>query len=162
MLDITEWRDRHQKSIDARLRELGIAGSEESRPGAGYYYGDIMPGEWYDENAVRDLGLMPDGSFRAPAVGLAAASLDDARHDLMAARDNRDHHGDRSLPALNAVCHANVAVHRAEQALAEAEQREAAGELCSGRDPRRRMADDELLLHTSLGLREPAEHEPDL
>lgn len=150
--------DDHDKKIDARMIELGMADSEET-PGSGYYYGDIMPPEHYEANAVSDLGLMRDGSFRAPAVGRAAAALDEARHDLMAARDERDYWGDRSLPTLNAICHANVAVHRGEQALAAAEQREAAGELDYGDDPRRQIADDEHILHHSLGLRERAKRE---
>ncbi|AEA28912.1 hypothetical protein Psed_6841 (plasmid) [Pseudonocardia dioxanivorans CB1190] len=170
MIDSTEWNDHHQKTIDARMLDLGMVCSEETRPGSGYYYGDIMPGGWYEANAVRDLGLMPDGSFRGPAVGRAAAALEDAHHDLMVARDDRDYWGDRSLPALNAVCHANVAVYHAEQALAEAEQREAAGDTgYYGGDPRRQIADDEQILHRSLGWRELAEreaenerdHEPD-
>ncbi|SFO44162.1 hypothetical protein SAMN05216207_10597 [Pseudonocardia ammonioxydans] len=160
MIDSAEWNDHHEKTIDARLHELGIAGAEESSPGSGYYYGDVMPPEHYEANAVRDLGLMPDGSFRAPAVARAAAALDDAHHDLMAARDDRDHHGDRSLPALNAICHAGVAVHRAEQALAEAEQREAAGDTgYYGGDPRHQIPDDEQLLHAGLTARQLAERE---
>lgn len=151
--------DDHEAKIDARVIELGMAEPDEPYPGSGYYYGDIMPPEHYDANAVNDLGLMPDGSFRAPGVGRAAAALEDARHDLMAARDNRDHGGDRSLRALDAICHANVAVHRAEQAVAEAEQREAAGDLDVAGDPRRQIADDEQLLHRSLVERELAERE---
>lgn len=152
--------DHLDEKIDARMLELGITDREETSPGSGYYYGDIMPGEWYEANAVHDLGLMPDGSFRTPAVGRAAAELDHAQHDLMAARDARDHGGDRSMPTLNAVCHAKVAVHHAEQALAEAEQREAAGDTgYYGDDPRRQIADDEQHLHTSLALRERAGRE---
>ncbi|MFP5070924.1 hypothetical protein ACLFMI_14820 [Pseudonocardia nantongensis] len=151
--------DEHGEKIDARMLELGMADSEETSPGSGFYYGDIMPPEHYEANAVNDLGLMPDGSFRAPAVGRAAAALDEALFEQMAARDKRDYWGDRSLPTLNAICHANVAVHRAEQALAAAEQREAAGELGHGDDPRRQLADDEQILHHSLVVRELAERE---
>lgn len=151
--------DAHDDTIDARLVELGMADPDEPHPGSGFYYGDIMAPEHYEANAVCDLGLMPDGSFRAPAVGRAAAVLEDARHDLMAARDNRDDGDDRSLRALDAICHAKVAVHRAEQAFAEAAQREAAGDLDVGGDPRRQIADDEQLLHASLVERELAERE---
>lgn len=151
--------DHLGEKIDARMLELGITDGEETSPGSGYYYGDILPGEWYEANAVHDLGLMADGSFRAPAVGRATAALDDAHDDLMAARDARDHGGDRSLPTLNAICHAKAAVHHAEQALAEAEQREAAGDTgYDGGDPRRQIADEQHL-HTSLALRERAERE---
>lgn len=104
---------------------------------------------------MRDLGLMPDGSFRAPAVGRAAARLEDACVERMAARDARDFFGDRSLAALNRVCHANVAVHRAEQ-------REAAGELDVDGDARLRLADDEQLLHHSIAMQEQAEREAEL
>lgn len=151
--------DPHVAQIDARMVELGMADSSEIAPGSGFYYGDIMAPEHYEAYAVRDLGLMPDGSFRAPAVGRAAARLEDACVERMAARDQRDFFGDRSLVALDRVCHANVAVHRGEQALAEAEQREAAGELDVDGDARLRLADDEQLLHHSIAMQNQAERE---
>lgn len=154
--------DHYAAKIDARMVELGMVDSSATAPGSGLYYGDILPAEHYEANAVRDLGLMPDESFRAPAVGRAAARLEDACVERMAARDDRDFFGDRSLAALDRVCHANVDVHRAEQALAEAEQREAAGELDIDGDAHLRLADDEQLLHHSIALQEQAEREAEL
>ncbi|PWS21848.1 hypothetical protein DKP78_21445, partial [Enterococcus faecium] len=78
-----------------------------------------MPPEWYEANAVRDLGLMTDGSFRGLDVAQAEQKLLNARDDLEVARVARDH--EPSLVNLNAVCHAGVAVHHAEQGLSEAE-----------------------------------------
>ena len=69
-----------------------------------------------------ELGLLGE-SVRAPAMlARRTAELDAARDELAATRTARDQGGDRSLPALDAVCHAAVDVHRAEQALAAAER----------------------------------------
>ncbi|WP_224404125.1 hypothetical protein [Pseudonocardia sp. ICBG1034] len=155
--------DDHTAKTDARMIELGLAEPGISAPGSGVYYGDIMPPEWYEANAVRDLGLMADGSFRGLDVAQAEQNLLHARDDLEVAREARDH--EPSLVNLNAVCHANVAVHHAEQGLSEAEateqQREAAGEPepqpVAGRSPT-----DEELAERSFWIQQHAEKELDL
>lgn len=155
--------DDHDTKTDARMIELGLADPGTIAPGSGVYYGDIMPGEWYEANAVTDLGLMTDGSFRSLDVAQAEQKLLNARDDLEVARQARDH--EHSLVNLNAVCHANIAVHHAEQGLSEAEateqQREAAGEPepqpVAGRGPT-----DEELAERSFWIQQHAEKELDL
>jgi hypothetical protein len=155
--------DDHTAKTDARMIELGLAEPGIPAPGSGVYYGDIMPPEWYEANAVRDLGLMADGSFRGLDVAQAEQNLLHARDDLEVAREARDH--EPSLVNLNAVCHANVAVHHAEQGLSGAEateqQREAAGEPepqpVAGRGPT-----DEELAERSFWIQQHAEKELDL
>lgn len=155
--------DDHTAKTDARMIELGLAEPGALAPGSGVYYGDIMPPEWYEANAVNDLGLMTDGSFRALDVAQAEQRLLDARDDLEVARDERDH--EPSLANLNAVCHANAAVHRAERALAAVEvteqQREAAGEPEPRPVPGRGPTDEELA-ERSFWIQQHVETEMDL
>ncbi|MBN9739477.1 MULTISPECIES: hypothetical protein [unclassified Pseudonocardia] len=155
--------DDHTAKTDARMIELGLAEPGIPAPGTGVYYGDIMPPEWYEANAVRDLGLMTDGSFRALCVAQAEQQLLDARDDLESAREARHH--EPSLVNLNAVCHANAAVHRAEQGLSEAkateQQHETTGEPESRPVPGRGPTDEELA-GRSFWIQQHAEKELDL
>lgn len=121
--------DNHDAKIDARMVELGMAAETDTAPGAERYYGDVQPGERYEGNAAVDLGLMPDGSFRSPAVAQAALEVWHATTALDTAEEDRDAgrgSSEARQRAENALWRAEGALRRAERAEAGTPPRTAA------------------------------------
>ncbi|GAA1106041.1 MULTISPECIES: hypothetical protein [Pseudonocardia] len=119
---------------DRRMVELGMAESDQHRPGLDRFYG-YGARHVYTENAVRYLGEMPDGSFETPHVAHEAWAVDEARKDLRIATGELEQEqaaeADGSLVRHNPDddwSKERAAIDAAREALAAAEQRLAAAE----------------------------------
>lgn len=119
---------------DRRMVELGMADSEQHRPGLGRFYG-YGARHVYTENAARYLGEMPDGSFGTPHVAHEAWAVHEARTDLRIATgqlaQDQDLEADGYLVRQNPDddwAEERAAIDDAREALAVAEQRLAAAE----------------------------------
>lgn len=114
---------------DRRMVELGMAESDQARPGLGRFYG-YGARQVYTENAVRYLGEMPDDSFEPPHVAHEAWAVDEARMDLRIAtgelEQNQDLEADGSLVRHNPDddwSKERAAIDAAREALAAAAER---------------------------------------